>query len=363
MKRPIDSWWGDPIPPGQTTDVWLPISESYTGISLRIPIRIVRSDQPGPVLAVTAALHGDEINGAGAVRSLAAEETLSLRRGSLILVPVLNVLAFDRHSRYLPDRRDLNRCFPGSASGSLASRIARVIFDELVLRCDAIVDLHSAALRRTNYPNVRGDLSNPAIRKMAIAFGGEVIVDCKGTEGTLRREASAAGSPTIILEGGEVWKVEPAIVDTATRGIKNVLRHLKMLDGSLEIPEQQFIVQHTQWVRADHGGFLHFHVQPGQLVRQGQPLATNTDLLGKEVGVLHSPFDGILIGMTTIPSVSPGEPVCHIGRLPRNTDPDEIRQLREDSETLEQRTMEELGTNVTVIERADVTGSSPPPAQ
>lgn len=351
--KTIEDWLGVPIPRGEVSNVFLPVSESYAGISLKIPLQIQRSENDGPVVFVTAALHGDEINGTGAVRELLLDETFKLKSGSLILVPILNLLAFDRHSRYMPDRRDLNRCFPGSPDGSLASRVAHTIFTELVGRCDFGIDLHTASVRRTNYPNIRADMEDPLVAELATKFGAEVIVDYAGAAGTLRREACLAGCPTIVLEGGEVWKVEPAIVETAVRGIKNVLRHLDMIDGEIEVPETQMIVSKTQWVRADHGGFLQYHVRPGQVVEKNQPLATNSDLLGQQNRVMIAPFDGVVIGMSTIPAVGPGQPVFHVGKLPMNTDAEEVAESRLETESLEQRTVEELSSNVMVIKHDD----------
>ena len=201
QRKSISDWDGEQILPGEARDINLAISESYSGMTLRIPIHVRRGPEDGPVVFVSAALHGDEINGTGAVRSLLMDSEFDVLRGSVILVPVLNLLGFDRHSRYLPDRRDLNRCFPGSATGSLAGRLAKVIFENIVLRSDFGIDLHTAAVRRTNYPNIRGDLSNPAVRRMAEAFGCELIVDGKGPKRALRPEATKVGCPTIIMEG------------------------------------------------------------------------------------------------------------------------------------------------------------------
>jgi len=219
-QKPIDEWFGEKIPTGESRDVNLPVSESYSSMTVHIQINISRATIDGPVVFVTAALHDDEINGTGAIRQLIQDEELQLIKGSVIFVPVLNLLAFDRHSRYLPDRRDLNRSFPGSANGSLASRMAYTIFNEIVSRCDYGIDLHTASVRRTNYPNVRGDLSNPQIRRLSESFGSEIIINGKGPRGGFRRASCLAGCPTIIMEGGEVWKVEPGIVKTAVRGIK-----------------------------------------------------------------------------------------------------------------------------------------------
>lgn len=353
VRKPIDSWNGDPIPAGESRNVMLAVSESYSSRNVRIPIHIRRAKEDGPVVFVTAALHGDEINGTGAVRQLIQDPEFRLLRGSVVLVPVLNLLAFDRHSRYLPDRRDLNRSFPGSSGGSLASRMARTIFDEIVSRCDYGIDLHTASVRRTNYPNVRGDLANAEVRRLATAFGAEFIMNGKGPRGAFRREACLAGCPTIIMEGGEVWKVEPGVVESAARGIKNVLRNLKMLDGEPESPDYQVVIEKSKWVRAERGGFLQFHIKPGDIVKMDQPLATNTTLLGRERSMLYAPFDSVVIGMTTLPATSPGEPVCNLGKLPKGTDPSELLRMRVEEAGLEERLSEELASNVLVFQPTD----------
>lgn len=349
----ISDWNDNTVPLGESRDVTLAVSESYSSMTVKIPIHIRRAAIDGPVVFVTAALHGDEINGTGAVRQLIQDADFNLVRGSVMLIPVLNLLAFDRHSRYLPDRRDLNRSFPGSTTGSLAGRMARTIFDEIVSRCDYGIDLHTASVRRTNYPNVRADLANPCARRIAEAFGCEVLIDNKGPKGAFRREACDAGCPTIIMEGGEVWKVEPGIVETACRGIKNVLRELKMLDGDLESPDYQVAIRTSKWVRAERGGFLQFHISPGDVIEKGQPLATNTTLLGREQSMLYAPFDAVVIGMTTLPAVSPGEPVCNLGKLPKGSKPATFRDSRSDEDGLEERVSEELASNVLVVDPPD----------
>ena len=355
-RKPIDQWQGEPIAAGENHDLTLAVSESYSGLTVEIPIHIRRAKTEGPIVFVTAALHGDEINGTGAIRQLIQDDEFRLLRGSVILAPVVNLLAFDRHSRYLPDRRDLNRCFPGSATGSLASRMAFTIFNEIVSRSDFGIDLHTAAVRRTNYPNVRGDLSDANVRRLAEAFGCEIIVNSKGSGKTFRREACDVGCPTITVEGGEVWKVEPGIVETTVRGVRNVLRELELLGGELESPTYQLTVEKTKWVRAERGGFLQFHVSPGDVVEQDQPLASNTTLLGRERSLLTAPFEGVVIGMTTIPAISPGEPVFNIGRLPEGTNSTDLRRFRSKEAGLEERVVEDLSSNVLVVERPETEG-------
>jgi predicted deacylase len=350
VHKSVSEWDGATIAPGESRDIELMVSESYSGMAIKIPLHVRRGLEDGPVVFVTAALHGDEINGTGAIHALVRDESFRLRSGSIILVPVLNVLGFDRHSRYLPDRRDLNRCFPGSATGSLASRLARFIFTEIVKRSDYGIDLHTAAIRRTNVPTVRADLSIPEVLRMAEAFGCELILNGKGPDGAFRREACAAGCPTIVLEGGEVWKVEPTMVECAIRGVKNVLIELQMLDGKQQNPSYQITVEKTKWVRAERGGFLRFHVAPGEIVKENQPLASNTSLLGREQNVLTSPFDGVIVGMTTLPAVSPGEPVCHIGRISRHTRYGMEQAPGSAHDSLHERVLDALASNVTVVD-------------
>lgn len=349
-RKPVSEWNGESIQPGESRDVKLAVSESYSSMTVKIPIHIRRAKEEGPVVFVTAALHGDEINGTGAIRELIQDADFKLLRGAVIFVPVLNLLAFDRHSRYLPDRRDLNRSFPGSANGSLAGRMARIIFDEIVSRSDYGIDLHTASVRRTNYPNVRGDMSNPDVKRLAQAFGSEIILNGKGPAGAFRREACSSGCPTIIMEGGEVWKVEPGIVESAFRGVKNVLRDLEMLEGEPESPDYQVIVNKTTWVRAERGGFLKFHIKPGDIIEKDQPIATNTTLLGRERSMLYSPFNAVVIGMTTLPAISPGEPICNLGMLPKGTKPSQVRRYRSEEDGLEGQVVEELSTNLIVVE-------------
>ena len=351
--KTIATWNKQPIAPGESRDVELAVGESYSGMTVRIPLHIRRAKEDGPVVFVTAALHGDEINGTGTIRALIQDETFQLTSGSVILVPVLNLLAFDRHSRYLPDRRDLNRCFPGSKKGSLASRMARKIFRTIVARSDYGIDLHTASVRRTNYPNVRADMSDPKVKRIAEAFGSEVILEGKGPKGAFRREACRSGCPTIVMEGGEVWKVEPTIVEAGIRGVKNVLRELGMLDGEPQRPDYQLVLEQSKWVRADFGGFLQFHVQPGEVVEKNQPLATNTNLIGRDTNVVLSPFTGVVLGMTTLPAISPGEPICNIGKLPDGLVPRELRNLRKHDDAFKENVLNELASNVLVTDPGD----------
>ena len=350
IDRTIEDWFGTRLEPGCSYDLTLPVSESYSGFKIDIPVHIKRAAEPGPTVFITAAIHGDEINGTGTIHQLLQDEEFRIGKGALILVPVLNILAFDRHSRYLPDRRDLNRSFPGSPDGSLAARMAHTIFQEIVGRCDYGIDLHTASIRRTNYPNIRGDLNAPGVMKIAGFSGSEIIIESEGPKGGLRREACKAGCPTVIYEGGEIWKVEPGIVSAALRGIKNILHGLGMLEGEMERPGYQVFIRDSKWIRAEHGGFMQFHIAPGDIIEKGQPIATITTLLGDERNIIYAPFNSVVIGMTTLPAISPGEPICHIGRLPDEFTVPKLTKLRTAENGLEQQLTEELSSNILVVE-------------
>lgn len=338
---------GQRVPRGESRSLSLEFSESYLGSPVTVPVHVIRAKKPGPTVLLTGCVHGDELNGMGIIREILYGHPPALTRGSLICIPVVNVYGLEHHTRYLPDRRDLNRDFPGSEKGTLSSRLAHVIFNKVVRQADILIDFHSAAVRRTNYPNIRADLGNTACRNLAQAFGCELIVDGKGPVGSLRRASTSAGIPCIILEAGEVWKIEPSVVEVGVRGVMNILRSLKMVEGHLETPRYQVESHRTTWVRAEHGGTLSFNVNPGDLVEKGQVLATNYSIFGDEQRKITAPGDGIILGMTTMPVVKPGDAAFHIALVPRAR----LRQIRakiesSSSHDLFNRVHSDLATNV-----------------
>ena len=344
---------GTRIALGEKRDLDLAVTQSYSGTDVTIPLRMIRGAAPGPALLLTAAVHGDELNGIGIIRELLTDPSLVLDAGTLVLVPVINILGYERQTRYLPDRRDLNRSFPGDPDGSLASRIADTIFRELVLRCDALIDFHTAAVHRTNFPNVRADLEHPDARRIARAFGCPLVFSHKGAKGTMRRAAGQAGRPAMILEAGEVWKVEPGAVEVGVRGVRNVLIDLGMIRGEPQRPAYQARVDRSLWLRAEVGGLLRFHVGPGDVVEKDQPVVTCSNLLGVDRAVLHAPEDGVIMGLTTLPSVKPGDPICHLAVPRRGIAPIRSALLGLSDESLHERLRDGLATSVVVDELGD----------
>ena len=336
---------------GRAVDLEIPAGHSSTGRDVTIPVRVVRGAEPGPVVAVTAAVHGDEINGTAIVRGLISDDAPELLRGSLILAPVINVLGFERTTRYMPDRRDLNRSFPGSAEGSLTARFAHAVFEQIVRKADWLIDLHAAAARRTNFPNARADLDDPRTAELARHFDLEMTVHGAGPEGSLRRAAVSAGIPTLILEAGEVWKFEPSVTEAGLRGVRNALIGLGMVAGEPAAPLFRAVSRKTSWVRAPVGGILRFHASAGLSVERGDALATVTTVLGKELATVLAPMDGVVLGMTTMPAVVPGDPVYHIASVEGGIQA--VRSARRGGRgegTLDGRMRDELSTNVSIEE-------------
>ncbi|MEZ4226851.1 MAG: succinylglutamate desuccinylase/aspartoacylase family protein [Polyangiaceae bacterium] len=309
---PIFEIGGERVRKGETRDIALKVSETSMGVPVSVPLRVVRARKSGPTVFVTGAIHGDELNGTGVIRELMFS-ALELIRGTLLLVPVVNVFGFERHSRYLPDRRDLNRSFPGDPKGSLAFRLANTIFREVVARSNYGIDLHTAPIGRTNFPHVRADLTDPEVSRLAYWFGSEAIVSRKGDDRSLRHVACGSGCRTILFESGEALKIEQGAVAIGVRGVRNVLVELGMLEGAVESPAYQTAIAKSLWVRAQTGGLLRFHVRPGDLVDEGEPLAVCDAFFRQESPVVTAPAAGIVLGMTTLPVVRPGEPICHVG--------------------------------------------------
>lgn len=339
---------GEEIQPGETRDLQIRFSESYLGTPVNIPVRVIRASAAGPRVFITGAIHGDELSGIGIIRELLFDQPPELLKGTLVCVPVVNLYGLDNHSRYLPDRRDLNRCFPGTKCGSPSSRLAHALFNEIILQCDYGIDFHTAAAQRTNYPNVRADLRHPAVRNLARMFGLELIVNSRAPRGSLRQAAVQQGIPTIILEGGEVLKIEPTVLESGMRGCQNVLRSLGMIDGQASGPPLfQVRLEKTKWVRASRGGFLRFYARPGDLVRKGEVIAANHGIFGREKDLLRAPVSGLVLGMTTMPAVKPGEPVYHLAVLTDRTFERVKKKLMQaPGDVLYRRVQTDLSTNV-----------------
>ncbi len=279
-----------------------------------MPVHVIHGRQAGPVLLVCAALHGDEINGVEIIRRILTTKSIGRLKGTLIAIPVVNVYGFVSKSRYLPDRRDLNRSFPGSDTGSMASRLANVLMSEIMPHCTHVIDLHTGAVARENLPQIRASLSNhPDVEELARAFGVPVIINSKLLEGSFREAASAQGVPFLLYEAGEALRFDELAIRAGVRGVLGVMRKLGMRSSRSRMPSREsFIANTSRWLRAPQSGILRALVGSGAKVEQGSVIAYINDPLGENSEAMESPVSGIVIGKTNLPLVFEGEAVFNI---------------------------------------------------
>jgi predicted deacylase len=301
------------VPPGERSNVNLPIADLYTATSLFMPLQIICGRSAGPVLFVSAAIHGDELNGVEIIRRLLKRKVLNSIKGTLLAAPIVNVHGFINQSRYLPDRRDLNRSFPGSAKGSIASRIANTFIEQIVSKADYGIDLHTGSLDRTNLPQIRGNMDDENTLEIAKAFAAPVIVNSNIRDGSLRACAAEVGMPMLIYEAGEALRFDEISIRAGIRGILNVMRSIGMLPRSKTSRlSEPLVARYTRWVRSPASGIVSGKAQLGSSVSKGQSLATISDPLGTDEDKVPAPFDGIIIGRTNLPLAYEGEALFNV---------------------------------------------------
>lgn len=315
---------GGRVDPGDTANVRYAVSETYLGDPVRIPVTVINGEQPGPTAFLSAAAHGDELNGIEVVREVAHEWDLSTLAGTLVCLPVLNVPGFLSQQRYLPILdRDLNRSFPGQAGSTSSQRIAHRIFQNFVQPCDLGMDFHTSTRGRTNMLHVRADMADEAVSRLARAFATNVIIDSEGPEGSLRREASAEGIPTITIEMGEAHRFQRGLIDRALQGVESVLAEFGIYAAAdVAWPGWRTIVdsgEEKTWLRADTGGIVDMHQDRGDLVYENQRICTITNPFKTDHDVVRAPFTGLMIGVLENPVVYPGNPLCHLVELDDDT--------------------------------------------
>ena len=299
---------------GSSKSVELPITRLVTGGDVSLPVHVVHGKEPGPVIWVNAAIHGDEVLGVEVIRRVMTDLDPKTLRGTVVFVPVVNVLGFMNGDRYLPDRRDLNRMFPGSARGSLASRIARLFMDEVVSKCELGIDLHTAADKRDNYPQIRADLDDPVTRRLAQSFGAPVMLHARLRDGSLRQAGLDVGARVLLFEAGMAMRFDEAPIRVGVEGVRRVLVQLDMIDVLPELIEPPYVEEcrSSGWVRARGTGILHLEVELGAEVREGQRIGGLSDTLGRRVRLVHADRTGVVIGLTRAPIVNAGDAIVHI---------------------------------------------------
>lgn len=300
---------GQNVKPGSIERLsWVP----FSGVEAT-PVVVVRGVRHGPTLCLTAAVHGNEINGIRIVQRIIHSLEPHKLSGNVIAVPIVNLQGFRRKSRYLSNKRDLNRYFPGHPQGNAAARIAYSFFHGIVMQCGALVDIHTASIQRTNLTQLRANALKPAVKRLTQGFGPIAVLHSKGIRGTLRCAADAAGVPAVTLELGEANRIQPDKVEQGYRGIQSLMAALEMVDEKKPTAEAPLFFHRSKWVRANDGGLFLSRVSLGGAVRAGQLLGIVTDPISEERNEILSSHDGRVLGMAINQVVIPGYRLFRIG--------------------------------------------------
>ncbi|MGB3403941.1 MAG: succinylglutamate desuccinylase/aspartoacylase family protein [Microcoleaceae cyanobacterium] len=307
---------GTTVAAGQQQQIEIPVARLPTQTMISLPVIVINGSQPGPTLWLSAAIHGDEINGVEIIHQVLNKISPQQLQGTIIAVPIVNVFGFIEQSRYLPDRRDLNRSFPGSSRGSLASRLAHLFMTEIVSRSTHGIDLHTASAHRTNLPQIRANLDDPQTYNCAKAFGAPVMIHSQTRDGSLRQAATQKGIPVLLYEAGEALRFDRQAIQIGVNGILQVMTSLGMF-YSRTLPELTTEttpkeIRKTQWVRASKSGILMLYVKLGDRVEKKQVLGVISDAFGNESVKVRSSYDGLVIGNQENPLVSQGDAIVHI---------------------------------------------------
>ncbi len=307
---------GEEIKKGSRSRINIELPKLYN-TATQLPVWVIRGKKDGPTVFISAAIHGDELNGVEIIRRFRKLKILKRLRGNLILVPVVNVYGMMNLSRYLPDRRDLNRSFPGSAKGSLASRVAKIFFDEIVSKCTLGIDLHTASIHKSNLPQVRTNIHNEYTFRLAKAFEAPVVLHSELRDGSLRAVAQETGVPILLYEAGEALRFDETSIRIGVQGLVNVLRANDMLpDVSAKKSKRlPIITKSSKWIRATESGMIRTVKALGDTVKEGETIAYVDEPLGDDSFEICSPFDGIIIGKTEIPLIQEGDAVFHIANF------------------------------------------------
>lgn len=295
----------------------LEVARLPTETGLAVPVCVLHGHKPGPVMWVNAAIHGDEINGVEIIRRLIKRIVPSELRGTLVAVPIVNVFGFINQDRYLPDRRDLNRSFPGSPRGSLAAQIAHLFLTKIVSVCEVGIDLHTASNHRNNLPQIRSDFNDPRTRELADAFAPPIIIKSNLADGSLREAASLMGKRVMLYEGGEPSRFNQHAIVMGEKGVLRVMQKLDMWDAPrsvMEVGAPSLYSESSSWVRASRSGILRSFVDVGDIVFEDEDICAISDVFDRNREVIKAPHTGVVVGQTKLPLLNEGDAIAHIAR-------------------------------------------------
>lgn len=299
---------------GQKVRKYLNFSEDYFGFPIRVPYIHLRGRQEGVCGFIFAAVHGDELNGTKIIFELAEILDPKEMVGDLILLPITNVPAFYYQSRYLPDRRDLNRLFPGDGYGSEGSRLAFWLWENFLQEADFGIDLHAASYNRWNFPHIRGNMRSQKVQQLAKAFAAPITLHSQGVSGSLRREATKRNIPVVLFEAGQSNRIEQDVGEIGLQGIMRVLAHYGMIPGHKAKGVEKTVTyfKHSTWLRAERGGLFFPKAKPGDRVSSGEILGEIRSVLGEHLCFIRAEMDGQILGYNQHPQVIPGRALYHI---------------------------------------------------
>ena len=301
---------------GTTVTINIELPKLYN-TPTQLPVRVIRGKEDGPIVFISAAIHGDELNGIEIIRRLRKLEILENLKGTIILVPIVNIYGVMNLSRYLPDRRDLNRNFPGSQKGSLAARIADIFFTEIVKKCDLGIDLHTASIHKSNLPQIRTNLNNKYTFRLATAFEAPLVLHSELRDGSLRAVAQEAGVPILLYEAGEALRFDEQSIRIGVKGIVNVLIANGMLPDVSNSKSKKFpvVVRHSAWLRSTNSGIIRTVKGLGDTVREGEIIAYINEPLDENIYEILAPYSGIIIGKSEMPLIQEGDAIFHIANF------------------------------------------------
>ena len=299
---------------GESKRIDLPVSVLTTGSSLTMPLQVVRGMVDGPTLCIVSTIHGDEINGIEIIRQVLETIQVETLRGTIIAAPIVNIFGFLNEERYLPDRRDLNRSFPGSKRGSMAGQLAHMVMTEIISHADVVLDLHTGSNHRSNLPQIRANLKDPQTLKLAKAFSSPVLIDSKAREGSLRATVGKKGIPVLAYEGGETQRFNQDAIEYGVKGTLNIISQLKMRTEKVE-KQKSIITTDSHWIRANKSGLFRSEVVLGQKVKEQVSLGIISDPLGARARAVMNKYSGVVIGITVKPQVNKGDALVHIATL------------------------------------------------
>ncbi|MBE0364762.1 hypothetical protein PULV_a2525 [Pseudoalteromonas ulvae UL12] len=301
---------------GESKRIELPVANLYTGGEVAIPIQVIRGKRSGPTIFLSGAIHGDELNGIEIVRRVIKSKALNSLKGTVIAVPMVNIHGVLNQSRYLPDRRDLNRSFPGSERGSLAGRVANLFLKEIVHKCDYGIDLHTGAINRSNFPQIRANLEDEETLALAKSFGVPVLLNANLRDGSLRQSASEEGTKILLYEAGEALRFDELSISAGVKGVFNVLAELGMIrKRKVKKPAEPFIALSSSWVRATASGLVNDKKQLGDRVNKNEVLAEIGNPFGDILDTVVAKHAGIIIGKQNIPLTQEGDAMFHVANF------------------------------------------------